>query len=74
MLKVDRLLDEKMMLLKCSLSKKLQNIQLDLIRQMVHQESSVEETLQSISASNKRQKKVVQELATENARLRQIQF
>ena len=74
MLKVDRLLDEKMMLLKCSLSKKLQNIQLDLIRQMVHQESSVDETLQAISASNKRQKKVVQELATENARLRQIQF
>ena len=54
MLKVDRLLDEKMMLLKCSLSKKLQNIQLDLIRQMVHQESSVDETLQAISASNKR--------------------
>ena len=43
--KVEKMLDEKVVMLKYSLSQKLRNIQLDLIRQMVHQESSVENTL-----------------------------
>lgn len=71
---IDKMLDQKMVEMKHAVAQKMHNIHLDLIRQMVQQESQVEDCLQVVSSRNKEQKEVIKQLKQENEKLRQIQF
>ena len=69
---IDEQLDNKILEMKYNMSQKLQNLHIDLIRQFCQQESGVEDHLQKVAASNKKQKEVIAQLKMENAKLRNI--
>lgn len=67
---IDKMLDQKVVEMKHAVAQKLHNIHLDLIRQMIQQESQVEDCLQAVASRNREQKEIIKQLKQENEKLR----
>lgn len=71
---INQKLDENIAVMKYDIQEKISNIQLDMIRQFMQQESQIEDQLNTIAIHNKSQKEIIKKLTSENQKLRGIHF